>query len=385
MSDDTDHKRIRRRIGAAGLAAGLALGGYGIASATSGGSTATTTTQTATTPAYGVGSQGTPARHFWGFRRRPPELAAAAKALDMTPSALVTQLRSGKSVADVAKAKGIDPQTVIDAIVADVKSRLADRVQAGDITQAQADDFATDLSTRVAAFVNGTRPPGAPPFFQRFRGRPPELATAAKAIGITPSALVTQLRSGKSIADAAKARGIDPQTVTDAIVADVKSRLADRVKAGDITQAQADDFATGLSTRVTAFVNGTRPPGEPGFFAMRRGPVELAAAAKALDMTPSALVTQLRSGKSVADVAKAKGIDPQTVIDAIVADAKSRLADRVKAGDITQALADDVTADLSTRVTAFVNGTRPAGVPGTPWIGGPPGPGGPPGLGPFGP
>jgi len=166
MSDDRDQTRLRRRIGAAGLAAGLALGGYGIASATSGGSTpATTTTPAATTPSYGVGTPPAAGRPFLGFRRfrgQPPELAAAAKALDMSPSALVTQLRSGKSIADVAKAKGVDPQTVIDAIVADVKARLADRVKAGDITQAQADAFAADLTTHVTALVNGTAPAGGP-------------------------------------------------------------------------------------------------------------------------------------------------------------------------------------------------------------------------------
>src|SRR5262249_51310450 len=111
----------------------------------------------ATPPSSGAGTPPAARRaspRFLRLRGGPPELAAAAKALDMSPSALVTQLRSGKSIADVAKDKGVDTQTVIDAIVADVKARLADRVKAGDITQAQADDFAADLTTRVTAFVN---------------------------------------------------------------------------------------------------------------------------------------------------------------------------------------------------------------------------------------
>ena len=51
-------------------------------------------------------------------------LAAAAKVLGMTPDALRTELRSGKSIADVAKEKNVDVQKVIDAIVAEDKAKL---------------------------------------------------------------------------------------------------------------------------------------------------------------------------------------------------------------------------------------------------------------------
>ena len=44
-----------------------------------------------------------------------------------------------------------------------------------------------------------------------------------------------------------------------ALVAAEKTELAAAVKAGDLTQAQADRITTGLQARVAAMVNGTRP------------------------------------------------------------------------------------------------------------------------------
>ncbi|CAB4904383.1 unannotated protein [freshwater metagenome] len=48
------------------------------------------------------------------------------------------------------------------------------------------------------------------------------------------------------------------------------------------------------------------------------------------------------------------------VVDAIVADMKSHIADEVKSGEITQAQADTKLADVTTKVTEMVNTVRPA-------------------------
>ena len=96
-------------------------------------------------------------------------------------------------------------------------------------------------------------------------------AAVAKAIGISETELTTQLRSGKTIAQIAKAHGVTTQKVIDALVTDAKAKLAAAVKAGRLTQAQADRLQTGLTKGITNLVNGTfpkRPFGDhrgPGF------------------------------------------------------------------------------------------------------------------------
>ena len=84
------------------------------------------------------------------------EVDAAATALGMTPDEMFTALDSGQTIAALAQAKGIAPQTVIDAVVAAITAREQAEVASGDHTQAEVDVRLADLTTRVAAMVNGT-------------------------------------------------------------------------------------------------------------------------------------------------------------------------------------------------------------------------------------
>jgi hypothetical protein len=151
----------------------------------------------------------------------------------------------------------------------------------------------------------------------------------------------------------------DSQAKPGAWVDDVFDKL---VSDGTITQAQAD--------KVQAALEAARPAGGPGGPGGRGGP-GLDAAAKALGIDAGELRTDLQSGKTIADVAKAKGVDVQTVIDALVKEMQSHLADAVSSGRLTQAQADEMKANATERATAMVNGERPDGPP--------------PGMGPGGP
>jgi hypothetical protein len=91
-------------------------------------------------------------------------LEAAATALGMTADELRTELSDGSTIAEVATAQGVDVQTVIDAMVAEATTRLAERV-AGDLTQAEADERIAELTERISDVVNNGRPaPPMPPF-----------------------------------------------------------------------------------------------------------------------------------------------------------------------------------------------------------------------------
>ncbi len=67
------------------------------------------------------------------------DLDAAANALGMTRADLVTELQNGKTLGEVADARGVDRQAVRDALVAAYKARLDAAVQNGTLTQEQAD------------------------------------------------------------------------------------------------------------------------------------------------------------------------------------------------------------------------------------------------------
>jgi hypothetical protein len=144
----------------------------------------------------------------------------------------------------------------------------------------------------------------------------------------------------------------------------VEDALAPLVANGTITQAQADAVVSALEA--------AKPPmghGRPGF---GHG-ADLDAAATAIGITEDELRTALQSGQSLAEIAQANDVTAQTVIDALVANAKTQIAERVASGDITQAEGDEKLADLTDRITAMVNGELPARGPGGPeFHGGPP-------------
>lgn len=203
-------------------------------------------------------------------------LAAAAAYLGIDQSALLTQLQSGKTLAQVAA--GIDGKSaagLIAALVAEAKSELAADVTAGRLTQAQADAIAATLTDRITARVNNA---GPGPGMGMGMGHGPgmggprhDLEDAASYLGITPAALLTQLEAGKTLAQVADATsGKSAAGLIDALVADETTTIKAAVTAGTLTQAQADELLANLKAHETAEVNGTFDhhgggPGGPGF------------------------------------------------------------------------------------------------------------------------
>ena len=131
-------------------------------------------------------------------------LEAAAKALGMTTDELTTTLASGKTLEQIATEKGVDFQTVMDAIRA------------------------------VRPLRMGTV----------------ELEAAAKALGMTSDELTTALQAGKTLEQVAADQGVDYQKVQDAVSAarqeEMRARIEQAVADGTTTQAKADWLLDGL-------------------------------------------------------------------------------------------------------------------------------------------
>jgi hypothetical protein len=91
-----------------------------------------------------------------------------------------------------------------------------------------------------------------------------------------------------------------------------------------------------------------------------RGPKSLDAAAEALNLTEDELRSRLEDGETtIAEVAAAQGVDVQTVIDAMVADATAHIDQKVADGDLSAERAAEIKANLEERITTRVNEGRP--------------------------
>jgi DNA-binding CsgD family transcriptional regulator len=203
--------------------------------------------------------------------RRPSPIAEAAKALGMTEAELTTELKAGKSIADVAKAKNIDLDTVIAKLTAAFKAHLDEEVASGKHTQAEADAKLAEFKTRVTTMVNTAGLPmhggkgGHGPGGKGGHG-PQKFATAqlATTLKLTEAELQTQLKSGKTIKQIADAQNVDIADVKTTLTADFKAHLDEEVASGEHTQAEADAKLAEFKTRLDDMVNGVRPAGGKG-------------------------------------------------------------------------------------------------------------------------
>ena len=149
-----------------------------------------------------------------------------------------------------------------DKLEAALKAAAVDRVDAalaaGQITKDQAD--------ALKASINAGQVPLGMPFGPRMGGHMGGIHTlggtldaAASYLGLTEDQLRTQLQSGKSLADVAKAQGKSVDGLKQALTADLKTKLDAAVKAGRLTQSEANDILAKVSASLDDLINGTLP------------------------------------------------------------------------------------------------------------------------------
>lgn len=124
--------------------------------------------------------------------------------------------------------------------------------------------------------------------------------------------------------------------------------LAPLVQDGTIDQAQADAV-------IQALVDAAPQRPRAAHHAERRG---LMTAAEAIGIEPRELADALRGGSTIAQVAQDHGVEVQTVIDAMVADASERLDRAVANGRLSEEEAAQRLAELTERITERVNEGR---------------------------
>ena len=137
-----------------------------------------------------------------------------------------------------------------------IAAALKGLVTDGTITQAQADKVASTLASSLPD--HGPGGPGG------HRGGGHLLASAATVLGMTEADLRTALESGKSLVDVAKSKGMSKATLISKLVAAANAHLAADVKAGRLTQAEANQRKADLKSRITERVEQKGLPARPG-------------------------------------------------------------------------------------------------------------------------
>ena len=199
---------------------------------------------------------------------------------------------------------------------------------------------------------------------QRQRSHP-AMDAAAKLLGMSASDLRSALQSGKSLSDIASSKGIGQDTLTAAIAAAIEQANP------SVSSDQATKVATAIATR-TPPAGGPPPDAAQGADATQgaagttaaqghhhhhhhAGAAAMDAAAKALGMSASDLLSSLQSGQSLASIAKSKGVSQDDLVKAMAA-ALQGTDSRLSADQATQ---------LATQMA-----TRTPGTQNQPWAAG---------------
>lgn len=155
--------------------------------------------------------------------------------------------------------------------------------------------------------------------------------------------------------------GISTEKLEDATKAAAIDQIDAELEAGRITKSQADELKARIRQGGAPFLFG-RPhrfggPGRLDGPRLHHAPFgHLSAAADYLGLSVPALLEQLSSGKSLAEVAKARDKSVDGLKQAMLADAKKRLDQAVEAGRLTEAQAKEALSAIESKIDALVNG-----------------------------
>ena len=183
-------------------------------------------------------------------------LGVAATYVGLDKAALLTQLKAGKSLSEIAVAQGKTSVGLVAALVAPAKLKLDAAVAAGNLSASQETTVLTRLTTKVSALVDKKVTAKTPSGKLRL-GAQAILQPALTYLGLDFRGLVSQLVAGKTLAQVAVAQGKTADGLVAAVVSAVKTKLDAQVTAGRITAAQETAFLAQVQTSVTAFVNGS--------------------------------------------------------------------------------------------------------------------------------
>ena len=167
-------------------------------------------------------------------------------------------------IEDAARQLGVDPDALSDALKQALENRIDAAVEAGRITEEQADALKERLESSGDVPLLGGFGPDFGHFGPRFGhfgphfghfGHVGSLEAAAEYLGLTAAELRERLDNA-TLAEIAKDRGKSVDGLTKALVTAGEKRIDEAVAAGRLSKEQAAELKAALPDRVEALVNG---------------------------------------------------------------------------------------------------------------------------------
>jgi hypothetical protein len=184
-----------------------------------------------------------------------------------------------------------------------------------------------------------------------FQNAFPDIAPLFK---LSVADLDARLQNGQSLRDLAAASNVDLQTLKNTIQASAKTQLDAAVKAGTITQAQADDALKTMGPFVESFLDATQDPADTAIKALFNSDATWQSAAQLLNVPVNTLKDRVKQGQSVLEIAQAQKVDEAKLRETVQASLQAQLDDLVKSGKLSADQSAKISPDLPKIVDAFI-------------------------------
>jgi hypothetical protein len=248
---------------------------------------------------------------------------------------LLSERRSARSTKGASTLKNIERALIATGVALVISGGAASAAILWNTTADAAQPFVgTQLAAQIGTGVDPLSDKGG-------RGGADRITAAAAYIGIPAADLKTQLASGKSLADIAVANGKTRDGLIAALVA-----------------AEQQAISAFVDQKGLVHVGGPGPGGRVVHFEFGVQGDPLAAAATFLGVTTADLSTKLQSGQTLAQVATASGKTRDALIQAIVAEAKAKIAQAKTDGKLTADQATSLENGLTEHVAELVDSTH---------------------------
>ncbi|HRE48481.1 MAG TPA: hypothetical protein PLD47_12215 [Aggregatilineales bacterium] len=304
-------------------------------------------------------------------------IRATTEATGLTEAELLLEVLSGTSLEKLVTEKGGDFKAVKAAVKSAVTERIETAVTAGTLTQAQSETLIASLDRAISRVTSGNiaeiarRAGGGDTPRQALNAFLTEIVQAvATSLEMTPEDLLRELVGGKTLAAVIKEKGGELSAIQAAVKPVVVEAIRKAAAEGKLTQETADAITARLDALLERVLNEVIKRGEARkeegtenrflrLFELRYSTALIAQTAKATGLTQRALLPQLREGKSLAQIATEKGVDPATIIAAATTDI-TRQIERLSNGETPRLKAEDKTTlleELPAKLTDLMNST----------------------------
>lgn len=198
-----------------------------------------------------------------------PMLMKVSQALGMEPNELLSQLKEGKTIAEIAEEQGVLISVVVEELLAPIREGLDRAVADGKLSQGEAEQRLSNAEVRINKLVHEARLKdvvryGINKTVERTRGARQTrmlLHQVCQMLNLDREGLFTQLKEGKKIVEIAQEQGISRDELLEALIEPAQDRLDKAVSEGKLDEQKAEEIRQNIEDRLARFVDNF-PPGK---------------------------------------------------------------------------------------------------------------------------